>query len=295
MLLSMTGQGQGRRQYGSDEVTAEVRAVNNRHLKVQIRTCDGLSGLEPQIEALVRQSLRRGSLQLTIQLSGVAGDSQYQLQESVIAGYVKQSQAIAARLGLASDVSLRDLLVLPGAVGSRSHSAGVLADDLAECALATLADSLACLNRMRRTEGDSMQAELSRQLECLNELTSKIEKRAPVVVDEYRLRLETRLSKLLADVGTKVQEADLAREVLIMADRADIREEIVRLRSHFDQFKNLLAAEESQGRKLDFLIQELFRESNTIGSKAGDAEICQRVVDIKTIIEQMRELVQNVE
>lgn len=295
MLLSMTGQGQGRRPYGSDEVTAEVRAVNNRHLKVHIRTCDNLSGLEPQIEALVRKTLRRGSLQLTVQLSGAVGDDQYQLQESVIASYVKQSQALASSLGLAPDISIRDLLILPGVVVGRLHSADAVANDLAEVTLDTVADSLACLNRMRRAEGDSMQAELSRQLECLNELTNRIEQRAPSVVDEYRSRLDSRLTKLMAEVGTKLPEADLAREVLIMADRADIREEIVRLRSHFDQFKNLLSAEESQGRKLDFLIQELFRESNTIGSKAGDAEICQRVVDIKTIIEQMRELVQNVE
>ncbi|MEO8272002.1 MAG: DUF1732 domain-containing protein, partial [Aureliella sp.] len=141
----------------------------------------------------------------------------------------------------------------------------------------------------------SMWDELSRQLSRLAELTAEIEQRAPQVVDEYRSRLESRLTKVLAELGAKLQEADLAREVLIMADKADIREEIVRLRSHFAQFQKLLADEESQGRKLDFLIQELFREANTIGSKAGDAEIAQRVVDIKTIIEQMRELVQNVE
>ena len=140
-----------------------------------------------------------------------------------------------------------------------------------------------------------MGSELSRQLSRLAELTAEIEQRAPQVVDEYRTRLESRLTKVLAELGTKLQEADLAREVLIMADKADIREEIVRLRSHFSQFQKLLGDEESQGRKLDFLIQELFREANTIGSKAGDAEIAQRVVDIKTIIEQMRELVQNVE
>ena len=140
-----------------------------------------------------------------------------------------------------------------------------------------------------------MGEELTRQLSRLAELTAEIEQRAPLVVDEYRLRLEARLSKVLAELGAKLQEADLAREVLIMADKADIREEIVRLRSHFAQFEKLLSADESQGRKLDFLIQELFREANTIGSKCGDAEIAQRVVDIKTIIEQMRELVQNVE
>lgn len=295
----MTGLGQGRRQFGTAEISAEVRAVNNRHLKVQIRTCESLSGLEPQIETLVRKSLRRGSLQLSVQLTGGTIDNRFRLQESVVAGYYAQCQSLAAKLGLPSMVTLSDLLSLPGVISERQSGTGdlgqQLSDELVSQVLNTIADSLACLNGMRRAEGDSMGLELKRQLDCLADLTSVIERRAPVVVDEYRLRLESRLAKVLAELGTKIQEADLAREVLIMADKADIREEIVRLRSHFAQFESLLNSEESQGRKLDFLIQELLRETNTIGSKAGDAEIAQRVVDIKTIIEQMRELVQNVE
>jgi uncharacterized protein (TIGR00255 family) len=297
VLLSMTGQGQGRRPYAAAEVNAEVRAVNNRHLKVQIRTCDTLSGLEPQIETLVRKTLRRGSLQLSVQLSGSAFDNRFQLQESVVTGYIQQCQALASKLGVDDQVSLRDILALPGVVSDRKTvgSGEPLSADLVAEVMATITQSLECLNGMRRAEGASMGEELTRQLSRLAELTAEIEQRAPLVVDEYRLRLEARLSKVLAELGAKLQEADLAREVLIMADKADIREEIVRLRSHFAQFEKLLSADESQGRKLDFLIQELFREANTIGSKCGDAEIAQRVVDIKTIIEQMRELVQNVE
>jgi uncharacterized protein (TIGR00255 family) len=294
----MTGQGQGRRTFGTAEISAEVRAVNNRHLKVQIRTCDSLCGLEPQIETLVRQLLRRGSLQISVQLTGGLFDQNYQLHSSVVAAYYQQCQVMAAELGLAAEVSLRDLLALPGVVSERrsgSMEQPPLSPELINQVLETIADSLACLNGMRRAEGDSMAAELRRQLNCLAELTARIEQRAPIVIEEYRTRLESRLSKVLAELGAQLQEADVAREVLIMADRADIREEIVRLRSHFSQFENLLNVEESQGRKLDFLIQELFRETNTIGAKAGDAEIAQRVVDIKTIIEQMRELVQNVE
>lgn len=297
MLLSMTGQGQGRRAYGAAEIAAEVRAVNNRHLKVQIRTCETLRGLEPQIETLVRKTLRRGSLQLNVQLSGSLGDNRFQLSESVIQGYVQQCRKLAAKLDVDGNISLRDILVLPGVVAERGSLGGgepIPAELVAEV-MDTIAQTLECLNGMRRIEGRSMGQELSRQLSCLGKLTTEIEQRAPQVVDEYRHRLEARLTSVLSELGAKLPEADLAREVLIMADKADIREEIVRLRSHFSQFENLLTAEESQGRKLDFLIQELFREANTIGSKAGDAEIAQRVVDIKTIIEQMRELVQNVE
>lgn len=297
MLLSMTGQGQGRRPYAAAEISAEVRAVNNRHLKVQIRTCETLSVLESQIETLVRKTLRRGSLQLSVRLSGSLADNRFQLQESTLKSYIQQCQSLGVKLGVDGHVSLRDLLPLPGVISERRDlgEGEALDADLVAEVMTTIAQTLECLNSMRRAEGTSMGVELSRQLSRLAELTAEIEQRAPQVVDEYRTRLESRLTKVLAELGAKLQEADLAREVLIMADKADIREEIVRLRSHFSQFQKLLADDESQGRKLDFLIQELFREANTIGSKAGDAEIAQRVVDIKTIIEQMRELVQNVE
>ncbi len=297
MLLSMTGQGQGRRQYGSAEITAEVRAVNNRHLKVHLRTGEGLSNLEPQIETLVRQSLRRGSLQLAVQLTGFSLESEYHLQSEVVEGYLQQCRDLAKKLGVESTVGIGELLNLPGVVAEpRSGLSDTKPDDeLVGKVLETVTEALECLNRMRQTEGQSMADELLRQLERLDGLAALIEERAPIVVEEYQTRLETRLAKALAEVGTQLQETDLVREVLIMADKSDIREEIVRLRSHLDQFRKLLAAENSQGRKLDFLIQEMFRETNTIGSKANDAEIAQRVVDVKTIIEQMRELVQNVE
>ncbi len=292
----MTGQGQGRTPFGSAEISVEVRAVNNRHLKLHLRTSDAIGSIEPQIEALVRNEVRRGSLQLNVQLTGGEFACEYQLQIGVVEGYLRQCQTLAQKLGIESNVSVADVLALPGVVSdSRASLSAKLSDALVTGVLETLKSALDCLNRMRAVEGESMRRELLQQLTKLDELTVAVEQRAPVVIDEYRERLSAKLSKALAEVGQQVQEADLVREVLLMADRADIREEIVRLRSHFAQFAKLLDAEESQGRKLDFLIQEMFREANTIGSKAGDAEVAQRVVDIKTTIEQMRELVQNVE
>ncbi|MEZ6137506.1 MAG: YicC/YloC family endoribonuclease [Pirellulaceae bacterium] len=292
----MTGQGQGRTQFGSTEITVEVRAVNNRHLKIHMRVSDAIGSLEPQIESLVRANLRRGSLQLNVQLSGGEFASGYQLQPGVIESYFQQCAALSAQLGVESAVSLADLLPLPGVVlEPRSATQRIPSEDLAKDVLETIRSALDCLNRMRAVEGGAMQTELLRQLDRLAELSTAIETRAPAVIDEYRMRLTGKLTKALAEIGHTLVEADVVREVLIMADKADIREEIVRLRSHLQQFRQLLSAEESQGRKLDFLIQEMFREANTIGSKAGDAEMAQRVVDMKTIIEQMRELVQNVE
>lgn len=293
----MTGQGQGRIQCGTEEVSAEVRAVNNRHLKIQARVSETLAGIEPQLEALVRSEVCRGSMQLNVQLLGGSGGNTYRLQSAVVESYWSQCQEIAQRLGVQSDVGLGQLLSLPGSVEESRVSAKTseIAPDLVQATLAAVAEALKSLNNMRRSEGASMEAELTRQLKRLTQLTQAVQERAPAVVEEYQKRLESRLAAALEKHDHEIRESDLTREIVLMADKADVREEIVRLESHFQQFADLLQSEQSQGRKLDFLIQEMFREANTIGSKANDAQIAQRVVDIKTTIEQMRELVQNVE
>ena len=291
----MTGQGQGRKPFDQTEISVEVRAVNNRFLKIQTRVSETISGLEPQIESVVKQSLRRGSLQIGVYLSGKTSTSGYCLQESVLESYFHQCTALATKLGADCGVTVASLLQLPGVVGEGGGRLNDVDEALASSVLATVAEAMECLNRMRLAEGQSMGTELTQQLVKLREITLLIEQRAPQVIEEYKQRLHGRLAQSLAEVGGQIQETDLVREILVMADKADIREEVVRLRSHFLQFRTLLDDPSSQGRKLDFLIQEIFREVNTIGSKAGDAEIAQRVVDMKSIIEQMRELVQNVE
>ncbi|MGN6136622.1 MAG: YicC/YloC family endoribonuclease [Aureliella sp.] len=295
MLISMTGQGQSRRMVGAIEVTVEVRAVNNRFFKLQLRTSDILSRLEPQIEALVRQHVRRGSLNMNVYVSRAARESDFRLHEVAIASYYAQCREIAGRLGIESHVTLADLLSLPGVVAEHSSEEREPDQELITETLLAVGDALACLNRMRQAEGANMAKELLEQLARINELKVAIEEKAPMVIDDYRERLRLRVQQGLGLVGVDVHPSDVLRETQIFADKADVREEIVRLRSHTRQFASLLDDSESQGRKLDFLIQEMFREANTIGSKAGDSEIAQRVVDIKAIIEQMRELVQNAE
>lgn len=295
VLLSMTGQGQGRRTLGSAEITSEVRAVNNRHLKIHTRTGDELSGLEPKIEALVRSHLRRGSLQLNVQLHGGASNSKFKLDMGVIESYLNQCHSLEEKLGLKeSQIGVAEVLSLPGVVSDPRMTTEV-EPDVEQAVLAAVTESLESLNRMRRAEGDSMAADLRKQLDRLRATTETIAQRAPGVIEDYKTRLQQKLTQALAEVDAELQESDLVREVLLMADKSDIREELVRLNSHFEQFGKMLLDDESQGRKLDFLIQEMFRETNTIGSKAGDAAIAQCVVDMKATIEQMRELVQNVE
>lgn len=295
MLISMTGQGQSRRIVGAIEVTVEVRAVNNRFFKLQLRTSDVFSRLEPQIEALARRHVRRGSLNMTVYASRAARASDYRLHEVAIASYYAQCREIATRLGIDARVTMGELLALPGVVAEHESTHREPDEELVRETLAAINDALVCLNRMREAEGANMAKELLDQLERINQLKGVVEEKAPIVIDDYRERLRLRLQQGLAMVGVDIHPNDVLRETQIFADKADVREEIVRLGSHTRQFANLLEDQESQGRKLDFLIQEMFREANTIGSKAGDSEIAQRVVDIKAIIEQMRELVQNAE
>ena len=291
----MTGQGQGRRVQDHSDIRVEVRAVNNRFLKVQLRTPDGLTNLEPQIENLVRQSLKRGSLQMSVFVSYVATASDFRLQEVAMESYYRQCRGLAERLGISTDVNIGQLLVLPGVIQEKDRGLSESNEDLVTTVLATVRDALECLNRMRQSEGEAMADELLRQLRILEELIRTIEQRLPLVAGEYRERLKNKLQQALAAIGAEVQPSDLIREVQLFVERSDIREEIVRLRSHNQQFETLLQEPESQGRKLDFLVQEMYREINTIGSKAADAEITQRVVDAKAVIEQMRELIQNAE
>jgi len=159
----------------------------------------------------------------------------------------------------------------------------------------TLTAAVNSLDRMRREEGAAMAHDLSQNCQQIASELTHIERRAPVVVDAYRTRLTDKLNSLLKEYGTEIQPADVVREIGIFADRSDIAEETVRLRSHLEQFQSTLQAAESNGRKLDFLTQEMFRETNTIGSKANDAEIAGHVIEMKTVIERIREMVQNVE
>ncbi len=289
----MTGQGHASGQLGSTSIEAEVRSVNNRFLKVTSRISDRLQGLDGQIEALVRDLVRRGTVQVTIRLTGEPQSDEYRLNTVAIESYARQAMKVAQRLNLSTEINIGQLLQLPGVVEERKLD--VDDSELQTVAKEVLRQALLSMNRMREQEGESMGDELSKSLQDLQERTSLVSERAPLVVEDYRSKLHTRIEKALLNAGATVDSSDLIREVQIYADRSDIREEIVRLESHFKMFSKACNDRESQGRKLDFLVQELNREINTIGSKANDAAITEQVVSMKTTLEQVRELIQNIE
>jgi uncharacterized protein (TIGR00255 family) len=212
----------------------------------------------------------------------------------VIKGYYRQVLAIQGELGIEQPVRLDALLLLPGALQERERNS-LDVDQHWTVIEAALRAALTGLREMRFAEGQAMAAELHTHCEEMGRLADQIAARAPHVAESYQQRLTEKLNGLLTQHGMHVQPGDVVREVGIFADRADVSEEIVRLRSHVQQFDAATRREDGAGRRLDFLVQELLREANTIGSKANDATISQLVVQMKTCIERMREMVQNIE
>jgi len=295
MLLSMTGFGEAHSRQDGLAVAVEVRAINNRFFKLSVRATEGYASLDSAVEAVVRETLHRGTIQVNIRIERRRAAEDYQINADVLARYREQIAALARRWQSNEPLPrLESLLALPGVVDDASGRAVDVAADwpLIE---RTLRSALDNVGRMRADEGRAMTADLAANCRAIAECLDRIERRAPLVAEDYRNRLLERLQRALADAQVHLDPSDLIKEVGLFADRCDISEEIVRLRSHLEQFRESMDLPESAGRKLDFLTQEMFRETNTIGSKANDVEIARQVIEIKTAVERIREMVQNIE
>jgi uncharacterized protein (TIGR00255 family) len=290
----MTGFGEAHRQADGVSVAVEVRTINSKYFKLSVRSAEGYSALEPDIEQLVRKQIKRGTLQVTLRVDRPHSPDDFRINPAVLEGYRRQLADICRQWQVADGVGLDKLLLLPGVVNEDPIEASA-AEEIWPLIAAALEAALANLAQMRVDEGRAMSADLKVNLQIVAAQLALVEQRAPLVVESYRKRLEDRLRTLLAERDVGLAPADVIREVSIFAERSDISEEIIRLRSHLVQFESLMAEEESSGRKLDFLTQEMFREANTIGSKANDAEISRQTIEIKASIEKIREMVQNVE
>lgn len=287
MLLSMTGHGHGTARNDQATVTVEIRAVNNRFLKTTVYG-EVSAEIQSLVEETLRNAVKRGTVSVRLRVERF-DPNQYKLNETAIAAYQEQLR----RLTHQTDVPLAAILTLPGVV--LEPQTPEADDQLTELVQQALGAALSELQQMRAREGASMLENLNANLGNFRGLLNEVERLAPRVVENYAQRLRERIQNLLAKYEIASQPADVIREIGIFAERADIAEETVRLRSHLQQFDKTTASDESNGRRLDFLIQEFLRETNTIGSKAQDAEIANCVVEMKTIIERVREMVQNVE
>lgn len=290
----MTGFGEARGQAAGLSVHVEVRTINNRHFKLGYRSSDGYASLEPDVENVVRQLMRRGTVQVSLRVDRQVSADSYRINASVVESYRTQADAMCARNQWKESVGLDVLLQLPGAVEEGSRANFEPQEDWPTIE-PLLREALTAVNKMRIEEGKALFADLSANGQVVEQALEQIVKRAPLVAESYRDRLQQRVNKALAELNVTLDASDLVREVSLFIDRSDISEEAVRLRSHLQQFAEALRLEESSGRKLEFIVQEMGREVNTIGSKANDAEISRYVVEIKSSLERIREQIQNVE
>ena len=290
----MTGQGSGRSECSLGVIAVELRSVNQRGLKMSVRLSDGLLPLESRFEQWIRAKIQRGSVHANAHFSPSAIAAQGEINVAAVVSYASQLRQAKEMLGGDFTIDLTGLLDLPGVMVAAS--ARTLDPDQLWPALAEATEkAVEAMDAMRLAEGEAMAVQLRAELASMSANLAEISTLSPRVVESYRLRLENKIRNVLQEHSLEFSPADLLRDVQLFADRSDISEELTRLGSHIKMFNDTLQAGDASGRKLDFIVQEMFRETNTIGSKAGDAEISARVVDIKCAIERMRELVQNIQ
>lgn len=292
MVRSMTGYGSAEMERDGQRVAAEIRSVNHRFCEVSIRAPKIVALFEDQIRQLIQERFSRGKFNLSITWAGV-GESgeELRLNETVADRYVRLFGDLQKRYGLDSGLDLRTLAALPD-VFTWEHTA--LSDDETWSLIRALIEK-ACdsMTEMKAREGAALTQDLDKRLKLVKEALARVIERAPLRPIEAKERILSRLKPLLADI--EMDPMRIAQEVAFMADRLDCTEECVRLAAHLDQFRALVEGPEMAGRKLNFLLQEMNREANTIGSKANDVEIAHAVVVIKEELERLREQVQNVE
>lgn len=289
----MTGFGNASLQTEGVHVSTEIKSVNNRYLKISVRMPDSVARFEAEIEKLVRSRVTRGSVQLSIRVRFTSGQSEYRIDQDLLRSFQRQLAEISGDAKVNS-ATLGELLSLPGVV-SQTELPEEFVNSLWPAVEASLKGSLDHFEDFRRREGESMRQDLEKQCEVIENEGRQVALLTPQVVTEYRDKILERVRRLIGDASVNISENDVIREVALFADRCDINEEIMRLRSHTEQFRRLLNGETSQGRKLEFIGQEMFREINTIGSKANHVTIALSVVEMKAAIERMREVLQNVE
>jgi uncharacterized protein (TIGR00255 family) len=292
MIKSMTGYGKGEAITDHGTFTVEIRSVNHRYGEVSVRMPRGFMALENEVKRAVSALLKRGKIDVFVQWEEtMAGESLPQVDTVLARAYFSTFNHLAGELGLPGQVPLSLVIAQKGVL--RESSSTCAEEDYRDQLMSALQAAVAALDAMRTREGEALAADLSARRTQVSEWTAMIREQTPAVVIEYRQKLKSRLEQLLE--GTELDETRLAQEVALMADRCDVTEELVRLASHFTQFDEALRLPEPVGRKLDFLMQEMNREVNTIGSKSSDAGITTLVIRIKAEMEKMREQVQNIE
>ncbi len=292
MIRSMTGYGQGKLISDDRKFTVEIRSVNHRYNDINVRLPRTLNYLEDKIRTFIKERVSRGKIDVFVSFETTSKDDfEVYLNENLLDAYLEQLNIIKNKSTVIDDISVSLLARFPEViiVNKKEDDKDILWQLLEEALKEAFNNFLA----MREKEGENLKEDLLAKLKVCENYLAKIKERSPNLAEEYKNKLEKRLQELLPDHS--IDENRLAMEIAIFADHCSIDEEIVRLESHINQFRNILNHEEIVGRKLDFLVQEMNREVNTIGSKANDLQISQSVIELKSEIEKIREQIQNLE
>ena len=293
-MLSMTGYGECRVQNDRWSVQVEFRSVNSRHLKVVAKISDPYAPLEAELERLIREKLRRGTIHVILRIEPNRPVDSYRLNKAAIRAYREQFLELCQEWKSSGPADWTSLLSLPGVVLDHVAPGESVHEDWPELSV-IVSTAIDRLTESRRREGAAMAAELLGYSAAIRAELQLVEARYPLTKSEFAERLRDRVQQSLEKYDIKIEPEQLIREVAIFSERSDIAEEITRLRAHLSQYDEIVSSEASEGRKLEFLVQEMGREINTLGSKSIDVAITRSGVEMKSTLEKIRELIQNVE
>ena len=292
MIKSMTGYGRSETVCEGQKITVEMKSVNHRFLELSMRLPSVLFQLETELKKKISEKCKRGRIEINVRIEGENADnSKINYNTDTARGYFDILSKIKEEFNLSDEISLRTLTSFRDIFTTPAETQ--LSPELINAVNSGLFEAVTMMIKMRQDEGAVLYQDMQERLGVIKEIVATIKARAPQVVVEYQKRLADRIKELAA--GYTLDDARLAQEVAIMAERSDITEEIVRLQSHIGQFDVLLQSDEAEGKKIDFLLQEMNREINTIGSKSNDLEIARQVIEAKSEMNKVREQAQNIE
>ncbi|MGN0501851.1 MAG: YicC/YloC family endoribonuclease [Ruminococcus sp.] len=294
MIKSMTGFGRCEAEINGREITVEIKSVNHRYFEFSCRTPRGYGFLDDKLKSYVNSRVSRGKIDMFVTVgANDEAPSEVTVNHQLVSGYLNAMKEISDTYGVENDVTVVSLSRFPDVftVHKPAEDEEQITNDVLSVAKTAIDSFIA----MRETEGDKMKADILSRANTILSIVGEIEERSPQTVAEYEERLLERIKQTLEDYEVEIDEQRVLTEVAVFSDKVAVAEETVRLRSHFAQLEKFLEYDEPVGRKIDFIIQEMNREANTIGSKVQDAVLAHKVVDIKSEIEKIREQVQNIE
>ncbi|MBE7445105.1 MAG: YicC family protein [Planctomycetia bacterium] len=294
MLKSMTGFGIAEHTDTERTIRVELRSVNNRFLKIDSRVPEILQAFESEIERSIREKINRGTILVNINYQTLRQEPEYILNSGRLKEYYRLLNDIKKEIGSKERISVNSLMMLPGLLQKGKNDQEDVEALLSIC-LSLIGKALKKMIEMRTVEGRHLGRDIEQRKEFILSILDKIETRAPMIVREYSKRLQNRVASLLAGTPVELTDSNLCREIAVFAERCDITEEISRLKSHLHQLQETIHLDEPMGRKLDFIVQEMFRETNTMCAKANDSVMVKDLVDVKTEIEKIREQIFNIE